>query len=182
MDNSNGHAISVRHIGANYSQSGVSWGSLSSSFRVHGFGDDTTGVGSVGAECSWNNTTLFLVQTTTNLIYPSVDANKVSSLNLVCRGVDRLGNIGPSVWKNISIDGVKPVISSSPSTGAYLTPASQLTVNLSDNVGLDSARIEVVWSNGVLTRYANVSAFSGTNSLIANQIWSNLIYCTKSRK
>ena len=170
VDNSNSHAITIHHIGANHSEIWCVVGSLSSSFRVHGFGDDTNGVGSAEAECSWNNATWFSVQATGDLIYPSVEADNETSINLVCRGVDRLGNIGPSAWKNISIDGVKPAISSYPSTGVYLTPNSQLTVNLSDNVALYSGRIEVVWSNGALTRYANV--FSGTNSLIANQIWS----------
>ena len=125
---------SMQFIGRAFTKNGINFLGPSSGVAVNSGGDDVGGVGIRSTSCSWNGSSWFNASSLGTLI-PSSSYAAVEAFQLQCRGIDLLGNLGPIVWSNGSVDAEVPATIFATPAGTLLSESTVLNSSCSDTLG-----------------------------------------------
>ena len=173
VDSSNGQSPIITIDGLNLTSSNVTWIGVGSVFRLNSISDDSNGVGANTASCSWDEVSWFNVGAS-DRVTPNTASGVHENHTLTCKNVDFLGNDGPSVQFNSSSDRILPSQSISPSSSTHISPGSQISVNVDDQLGIQSSLLNLSWSNGSSSWSSSVQILSSNWSSSINSIKSGL--------
>ena len=163
VDNSNGHNIPISISGTHVNTPDLILGP-SARLVPATASDDASGVGGSHAWCTSDGNNWF--QSNNGASYPPNSVTgSVEPFVFACRSVDLLGNMGPITWMNGTVDLEDPTVQMSPSPSVTIGLNNSITVNMSDSNGIQSAVLELEWSNGITSQ-------TSTNS-IGTQNWSS---------
>ncbi len=163
VDNSNGHNIPILISGTHVNTPDLILGP-SARLVPATASDDASGVGGSHAWCTSDGNNWF--QSNNGASYPPNSVTgSVEPFVFACRSVDMLGNMGPITWMNGTVDLENPTVQMSPNPSVTIGLNNSITVNMSDSNGIQSAVLELEWSNGITSQ-------TSTNSLGA-QNWSS---------
>ena len=170
VDSSNNQTPVISIVGVNLTSSNVTWIGVSSQFLIKGISDDPFGVGAKVASCSWDENNWFNVASGSS-ITPTTNAGVHENHTLSCKNVDILGNYGPLVQYNASTDRIAPSQLLSPNSGSYIAPSSTISVNTSDQSGVQFSMLNLTWTNGTNSWSKSVQIFNTTwsSSLVSIQ-------------
>ena len=173
VDSSNNQTPIISIIGSNLTASNVTWMGVNSQFLITGISDDSFGVGANGASCSWDENNWFNVASG-SAITPITNSGVNENHTLSCKNLDILGNYGPLVQYNASTDRIAPSQSLSPNSGSYIAPSSTISVNTSDQLGVQFSMLNLTWTNGTNSWSKSVQIFNTTWSSSLNSIQTGL--------
>ena len=173
VDSSNGQSPVISIDGLNLTSSNVTWMGVGSTFKISSISDDSNGVGANRASCSWDESNWFDVGSS-NSVTPSTFSGQHENHTLTCKNVDFLGNEGPTTQYNASTDRILPLQSISPSSSSHISPGSSISVDLSDQSGIQSSIFNISWSNGTSSWSTSVQIYSLNWNSSINSIKSGL--------
>ena len=173
VDSSNGQSPVISIDGLNLTSSNVTWMGVGSTFKISSISDDSNGVGANRASCSWDESNWFDVGSS-NSVTPSTFSGQHENHTLTCKNVDFLGNEGPTTQYNASTDRILPLQSISPSSSSHISPGSSISVDLSDQSGIQSSIVNISWSNGTSSWSTSVQIYSLNWNSSINSIKSGL--------
>ena len=173
VDSSNGQSPVISIDGLNLTSSNVTWMGVGSTFKISSISDDSNGVGANRASCSWDESNWFDVGSS-NSVTPSTFSGQHETHTLTCKNVDFLGNEGPTTQYNASTDRILPLQSISPSSSSHISPGSSISVDLSDQSGIQSSIVNISWSNGTSSWSTSVQIYSLNWNSSINSIKSGL--------
>ena len=173
VDSSNNQTPIISIIGSNLTASNVTWMGVNSQFLITGISDDSFGVGANVASCSWDENNWFTVASG-SAITPITSSGVHENHTLSCKNLDILGNYGPLVQYNASTDRIAPSQSLSPNSGSYIAPSSSISVNTSDQFGVQFSMLNLTWTNGTNSWGKSVQIFNTTWSSSLNSIQTGL--------
>ena len=160
--------------GLNATVNGAQWVGPQFNFSLSQISDDSWGVGSDEARCSWNNASWFSVILGDH-VSPSIQSGEVGNETIFCQNIDRLGNLGPISTINVNIDAVLPEITLLPSSGEIISPHTTLSSQVSDNLLNGSYRIFLHYQNtGYSSQYHNISVQTSHRNFSTANIFTNL--------
>ena len=127
-------APSMQFVGRTFTKNGDIFLGPSSGISLNSGGDDAGGVGIHSTSCSWDGSSWFNASSLGTLT-PSNSYGSVEAFQLQCRGIDLLGNLGPIVWSNGSVDAEVPATNFGTPTGTLLSESTVLNSSCSDSIG-----------------------------------------------
>ena len=146
---------------------------VNSQFLITGISDDSFGVGANVASCSWDENNWFNVGSG-SAITPITNPDVHENHTLSCKNLDILGNFGPLVQYNASTDRIAPSQSLSPNSASYIAPGSTISVNTSDQLGVQFSMLNLTWTNGTNSWTKSVQIFNTTWSSTLGSIQTGL--------
>ena len=160
--------------GLNATVNGVQWVGPQFNFSLSQISDDSWGVGSDEARCSWDNVSWFSVLFSDHLS-PSIQSGEVGNKTIFCQNIDRLGNLGPISTISVNIDAVQPQITVLPRSGEIISPHTTLSSQVSDNLANGSYRIFLHYQNSAYdSQYQNISVQTLHRNFSIANIFTNL--------
>ena len=156
VDRSNNASVLISLHGLNATVNGVQWVGPQFNFSLGQISDDSWGVGSDEARCSWNNASWFSVILGDH-VSPSIQSGEVGNETIYCQNIDRLGNLGPISTFNVYIDAVLPEITLLPSSGEiilHIPPCHLRFQIICSTVHIDLFALQ---NTGYSSQYHNIS-------------------------
>lgn len=154
--------------GSNFTESNTTLLGPFSTYSVLSASDDSWGVGLADVSCSWNGGVWFNVNGAS--ISPPSISNTVAGYSLRCRSVDLLGNTGPVVWHNGSLDATAPSVSFTTLLGVPMSASTQLNFTCSDNTACELLRIQASFSSGNQQSFFNRTLSGNSSSVLLSQL------------
>jgi len=127
-------APSMQFVGRTSTKNGNIFLGPSSGISLNSGGDDAGGVGIRSTSCSWDGSSWFNASALGTLT-PSSTYGSVEAFQLQCRGIDLLGNLGPIMWSNGSVDAEVPTTNFGILVGTLLSESTVLNSSCSDTIG-----------------------------------------------
>lgn len=166
-------APSMQFVGRTSTKNGNIFLGPSSGISLTSGGDDAGGVGIHSTSCSWDGSSWFNASSL-GTITPSNSYGSIEAFQLQCRGIDLLGNLGPIVWSNGSVDAEIPGTNFGTPAGTLLSESTVLNSSCSDSIGCSLKSIVAKFTVGGTDTWHH-RTLSGNN---ASHLLSSLFTAT----
>ena len=138
---------SMQFVGRNTMKNGAYYLGPSAGISLSVGSDDVGGVGLRSTSCSWDGSSWFNASSS-GVLLPSSTSGSVQAFQLRCLHVDLLGNLGPIVWSNGSVDAEAPTTNFGTPAGTLLSESTVLTSSCSDLIGCTMTSINAKFTVG----------------------------------
>ena len=169
VDSSVSTVPSLSISGVTYNHLGTLYVGPNATVQFSNITDDGNGVGIGALKCSEGGGEYFTI---VNSSYSGYSAqNTEEEIELRCRLVDQLGNLGDLTFLNYTIDSIEPQASVTLYSGSAISKYTSLELNASDNVAVDRLELEWGLTNGSTMLWSNYTTTTTNLTVSANSLF-----------